>query len=174
MLKWWGVRVMSHVKIIGLFIEYYNLSMFFWNLEHASLIFVKVKRSLFLFLSFSMIFRIFKSELNLFLWMDHLRKVGGHDFLFNLVKCELVPNLAFIERLFFRVLCNLSEGNNFLACFVNPKALDSFIFPLLREYFLELFRTALLRTPINLLMCILQDIFIPLRNLKSLQISSQI
>ena len=120
MLKWWGVRVVSHVKVIGLFIEYYNLAMFLWDIEHASLIFMKVKRFLILDLSSWLIFRSRKSEFYLFLWMNHLRKVRGHYFLVNLVKGKLVLKLALIERLFFHVVCNLSEGNNFLACFVNP------------------------------------------------------
>jgi len=110
----------SHVKVKGLFIEYYYLAMFLWDLEHASLILVKVKLILSLELSVSFYFRTLKSELNLFLWMDHLREVGGHDFLVNLVKREFVPNLAFIESLYCRVLFNLCEGNNFIASVVNP------------------------------------------------------
>jgi hypothetical protein len=52
--------------------------------------------------------------------MDHLREVGRHDFLVNLVKRELVPNVAFIESQLSRVLFNLSKGNNFIASVVNP------------------------------------------------------
>ena len=120
MLKWWGIRVVSHVKVKGLFIEYYYLAMFLWDLEHAFLIFVKVNIILSLELRISINFRNLKNELNLFLWMDHLREVGRHDFLVNLVKRELVPNVAFIESQLSRVLFNLSKGNNFIASVVNP------------------------------------------------------
>ena len=110
-LNLWGVIIVSHVKVIVLFIEYDNLAMLLWDLQHAFLIFVKLKvvqvnrmlilgfilsfilrtRRLILGYSLSLILRNRKSNFYLFLCMNHLRKVGGHDFLVNLEKCELVP-----------------------------------------------------------------------------------
>lgn len=116
-LNLWGVIIVSHVKVIVLFIEYDNLAMLLWDLQHAFLIYVKQKvvqgnRRLTLGFSFSLFLRSRESNFYLFLCMNHLRKVGGHDILVNLVKCELVPKQV--------LLVNLRKGNNFLASFVNP------------------------------------------------------